>query len=131
MRLLLDSHIFLALLKRDSERLPPKLYDVLRHSETILFLSVVSLWEIALKARLGKLPLGVNANKLPQIAGEMALLLLPLTPKQAVWDLSPLPVTKDPFDRMLLAQCQAEGLRIVTVDRELVDHPLAWRPASA
>jgi len=130
-RLLLDSHIFLALLKRDTDRLPPKLFEALRHADSTLFLSAVSLWEISLKARLGKLPLGVNPDRLPQVAGDMALLLLPVTPMQAVWDLSPLPRTRDPFDRMLLAQCQTDDMRLVTLDRDLVDHPLAWRPASA
>ena len=34
-------------------------------------------------------------------------------------------MTRDPFDRMLLAQCQVEGLRLLTIDRALVAHPLA------
>jgi PIN domain nuclease of toxin-antitoxin system len=130
-RLLLDSHIFLALLERDREKLRPRLYAALRSSESILFLSVVSLWEISLKARLGKLLLDANPDRLPEVAADMALLLLSMTPEHAVWDLDPLPRTKDPFDRMLLAQCQAEDLRLVTLDRDLVDHPLAWRPPSA
>jgi PIN domain nuclease of toxin-antitoxin system len=41
----------------------------------------------------------------------------------------PEPDTRDPFDRLLLAQCQVEGLRLVTTDRVLAIHPLAWQPA--
>ena len=39
----------------------------------------------------------------------------------------PEPPTRDPFDRLLLAQCQTEGLQLVTIDRALVEHPLAFR----
>ena len=37
----------------------------------------------------------------------------------------PEPLTRDPFDRLLLAQCQIEGLRLVTIDRALVSHAMA------
>jgi len=37
----------------------------------------------------------------------------------------PEPETRDPFDRLLLAQCQVEGMKLVTVDRLLRQHPLA------
>ncbi|MGF1549428.1 MAG: hypothetical protein ACFBQW_02680 [Sphingomonadaceae bacterium] len=40
-------------------------------------------------------------------------------------------MTRDPFDRLLLAICQVERLRLLTTDQRLADHPLAWRPASA
>jgi PIN domain nuclease of toxin-antitoxin system len=39
----------------------------------------------------------------------------------------PEPPTRDPFDRLLLAQAQVEGLQLVTIDRALIDHPLAYR----
>ena len=37
------------------------------------------------------------------------------------------PVTKDPFDRLLLGVCASERKRLLTIDKALVDHPLAWR----
>ena len=42
-------------------------------------------------------------------------------------ELDPEPPTRDPFDRLLLAQCAVDNLRLVTVDRALAGHPLAWR----
>ena len=42
-------------------------------------------------------------------------------------DAEPEPQTRDPFDRLLLGQCQVENLRLVTLDRALAAHPLAWR----
>jgi PIN domain nuclease of toxin-antitoxin system len=130
-RLLLDSHIFLILLERETGRLSMEVGQALVGSTSILFVSAVSFWEIALKSRLGKLPLDVSPDRLPAIAEEMGILLLPITPAHAVHELTPLPRTRDPFDRMLLAQCQVENMQLVTLDRELVDHPLAWRPGSA
>jgi PIN domain nuclease of toxin-antitoxin system len=47
--------------------------------------------------------------------------------RHAVEALEELPPTRDPFDRLLLAQCQVEGMRLVTLDRALARHPLAWR----
>jgi PIN domain nuclease of toxin-antitoxin system len=43
----------------------------------------------------------------------------------ALASVEPEPATRDPFDRMLVAQCQIEGLRLLTIDRALVSHPLA------
>jgi PIN domain nuclease of toxin-antitoxin system len=52
---------------------------------------------------------------------------LPLVPRHALAPLSPPATHKDPFDEMLLIQAQVEGLRLLTRDRALLDHPLAYR----
>jgi PIN domain nuclease of toxin-antitoxin system len=129
-RLLLDSHIFLIITSRAWDDAPASYRRVLLDEDNHHFLSVASLWELALKARLGKLTLEVAPEELPQVALDFGIFLLAVSPQHAVHRLSPLPETNDPFDRMLLAQCQVEGLQLVTFDRKLVDHPLAWRPAA-
>ncbi len=91
--------------------------------------SAASLWEIAIKVRLAKLSLGGNLADLPDLLNSLGVPVLPIDDRHALASVTPEPPTRDPFDRMLLAQCQVEGLRLVTVDRALVDHPLAWRPA--
>jgi PIN domain nuclease of toxin-antitoxin system len=55
--------------------------------------------------------------------------ILDIDRHHATEDLLDLPATDDPIDRMLLAQCRVEGMRLVTADRALQRHPLAWRPA--
>ncbi len=45
----------------------------------------------------------------------------------AIADIGIEPVTKDPFDRLLLGVCAAEGMKLVTLDRALSNHPLAWQ----
>lgn len=93
------------------------------------FASVVNLWEIAIKARIGKLPFDGPLAGLPELVRSFGLTLLAIEASHVLADISPLPATRDPFDRLLLAQCQVEGLRLVTLDRVLAGHPLAWRAA--
>lgn len=90
-----------------------------------LSLSVASLWEIAIKTRLGKLNIPVPVDKAGDLARQMGLKVLPVTEVHAVTDLQVLPPTNDPFDRLLLSVAQSERLRLVTLDRSLIGHPLA------
>jgi PIN domain nuclease of toxin-antitoxin system len=94
-----------------------------------MFVSIASVWEMAIKARLGKLPLGMPVWELPVSVLAFGYTLLGIDQHHAIEDLLDEPATSDPFDRILLAQCQVEGMRLVTTDRALQAHPLAWRPA--
>ncbi|MEF0938709.1 type II toxin-antitoxin system VapC family toxin [Rhizobium sp. BR 362] len=127
MRLLLDTHIVLAVLRDDVIRRYPAIAKLLDEQVTIGFVSVASLWEIAIKTRLGKLDPGMP---LADIAGALAALrisVLPIDARHAVFAVDPEPETRDPFDRLLLAQCQADDMQFATVDRMLADHPLALK----
>jgi PIN domain nuclease of toxin-antitoxin system len=126
MRLLLDSQILVAILHSDIAALPA-IETVLQSSDNQMVVSAVSLWELAIKYRLGKLNLERPPGKLPVYVQSLGYLLLAVDHRHAIEDLKVAPPTRDPFDRMLLAQCQVEGLRLITIDRALVDHPLAWR----
>ena len=59
---------------------------------------------------------------------ELGYALLPIIAAHTVSEVDPWPDTNDPFDRLLLAVCRVEGLRLVTRDRRLAGHPLAWKP---
>lgn len=90
-----------------------------------VFVSMASLWELRIKANLGKLHLPANLG-----AGleESGLALLPIT-IQHIDALDGMPAHhKDPFDRMLVAQAQVEGMTVVTADRTLgqYDVPVLW-----
>jgi PIN domain nuclease of toxin-antitoxin system len=99
-----------------------------RVGDVIAFVSVASLWEIAIKSRLGKLDVGVSLADVPANVKSGGLKMLGIDVSHVLHTLDPEPPTRDPFDRLLLAQCHVEDLRLVTVDRALVDHPLAFRP---
>lgn len=125
LRLLLDTHVMLAILDERQFSLPPPLRERVLDSENDIYASVVSIWEIAIKHRLQKLRLGVPLMSLPSISEEMGHVILPIDQHHVLANLDPEPPTRDPFDRLLLAQCQVEGLRLVTLDRALAHHPLA------
>jgi PIN domain nuclease of toxin-antitoxin system len=112
-RLLLDSQVVLWSLQRP-ERLPAEVVAAITNPVNSVDVSVVSLWELAIKQSIGKLTVDGDLrehltlqafSELP-VLGDHAL---------AVRDL---PVHhRDPFDRLLIAQGRCEGLTIVTSDR--------------
>jgi PIN domain nuclease of toxin-antitoxin system len=93
--------------------------------------SAVSLWEIAIKGRLGKLTLQMSLENLPAQLAVLGIEILNLSLVHILTELEPSPSTNDLFDRMFLAVAQAERCQFVTLDQALHNHPLAWRPASA
>jgi len=124
MAVLLDTHILIDLFERAGEGLPAPVFQAANESA---FASVASLWEMAIKSRLGKLPLKTRLSRIPGALDELGLRLLPINGRHVLADVEIAPAARDPFDRLLLAQCQVEGLRLVTLDRALRQHPLAWR----
>jgi PIN domain nuclease of toxin-antitoxin system len=125
MRLLLDSHVIVGLVDETRQGFGGRIEELVASAESTLFCSVASLWEIAIKVRLGKLPLYGSLDSLPAVLDELNIAILAITEHHVLANLYPMPHTRDPFDRLLLAQCQVEGMRLVTIDRELAAHPLA------
>lgn len=105
----------------------PRYYSLFSQGREDAFVSVVSLWEISIKTRLGKLEPGMPLEKIPRFLQEAKLAVVCIDIPHVITAAEPEPLTRDPFDRLLLAQCQVEGLQLVTIDRLLVDHPMAFR----
>lgn len=121
MRLLLDTHALLWWFS-DDPALPASGRKAIAHSDSSIFVSAVSAWEISTKFRLGKLS---SATDLIQDFGGYLVRegfnSLPLSSDQGIRaGLLPGPL-KDPFDRMLIAQAQTEDLFIVS-NEEIFDH---------
>ena len=127
MRLLLDSHILLAMALKRLPDVSLAAARMLGRREIQAWASVASLWEIAIKTRLGKLDPGMPLDDLPDFLESVGLVILPVTAGHALTTVEPLPPTRDPFDRLLLAQCEVEQLSLLTLDRALRNHPLAAR----
>ena len=123
MAVLLDTHILLELLHAGGGA-------AAEWAEQPVFVSIASLWEISIKVRQGKLATGIPVAEIEESLEALGGAWLAITGVQAVAEVSPWPDTNDPFDRLLLAVCQIEDLRLVTRDSKLLDHPLAWRPAA-
>ena len=88
-----------------------------------LWFSVASIWEVVIKASLGRTDFEVDPNLLRRglLESDFAELTITGTHVTAVADLPPL--HKDPFDRILLAQARTEGLILVTGDAALARYP--------
>ncbi|MGO7632472.1 type II toxin-antitoxin system VapC family toxin [Rhizobium leguminosarum] len=129
MRVLLDTHIVIAIVQRKLTDRFPDVQRVLLDAATEGFVSVASLWEIAIKTRLGKLQPGLTLDVIPAYLQGTGLTILPIDIAHVAVAAAadPEPATRDPFDRLLLAQCKVQGLQLATVDRLLVGHPLALR----
>ena len=127
MRLLLDTNILVALTPDRLSTLGAGIADEIGSPDNVCFASVVSLWEIAIKKRIGKLDTKLPPAELANYFETMGVVLLPIGRDHVLAELQSEPKTRDPFDRLLLAVCQVEGLRLVTLDRALAAHALAWR----
>lgn len=127
MRLLLDTYIFIGLSRQTLFSDYPGLSSAILEKKSESFVSVASIWEIAIKTRLGKLDAGMSPERIADYCIGVGLRVLPIQAAHASAEIDPLPDTNDPFDRLLLAQCKVEGLQLVTADRALAEHPLSLR----
>lgn len=127
MRLLLDTNILIPLLSRNARTLPSAIVHMIEQAQHEMVASAASLWEMAIKMRIGKLQMDCHRADLPRLTRDLGLTELPISHAHAVADVFPEPTTRDPFDRLLLCQCEVESLKLVTLDRALATHPLAWR----
>ncbi|HMO58211.1 MAG TPA: type II toxin-antitoxin system VapC family toxin [Roseiflexaceae bacterium] len=116
MRLLLDTHSFLWFVT-DDPRLTTSAKQVIEDIDTELFLSMASVWEMAIKVSIGKLSLAqpIEAFVLSQLVlNSISLLDIALPHALAV---ATLPFHhRDPFDRLLIVQAQIEGWPLVSAD---------------
>ena len=128
MRVLLDTSYLFDFMDRpgmflDSER------RVLAARGTDCYVSAVSIWEMRLKHnvrhRSGERKSRFSPEDVAAALQDQDITFLPMTMRHAASELETPLEHKDPFDELLLVQAQEEGLRLLTVDRLLVDHPLA------
>jgi len=115
MRLLLDTHVFLWAVSAN-RRLKRATRDYLSQADAV-FVSAASIWEIAIKSRLGKID--ADPVALANAIEESGLQELSVSAKHAA-AVAALPLHHtDPFDRLLLAQAFMEPLRLITADKAL------------
>jgi PIN domain nuclease of toxin-antitoxin system len=123
-RLLLDTHALLSLLFKDG-RLSVPAHEAMERADAQLIVSVVSVWEIAIKRSTGKLEAPDNVIERIEEAGTE---MLTITARHA-HATGALPFHhRDPFDRLLIAQAQLERCAIITGDSAFpaYDVPVVW-----
>ena len=123
MSLLLDTHAFLWWQFKD-RRLSLAAREAIT-STTTVFVSIASAWEAAIKAALGRMQLPESFARGIEASGFKSL---PITLAHTERVITLPRHHGDPFDRMLIAQAQAEALTIVSRDRwfEPYDVPVIW-----
>jgi PIN domain nuclease of toxin-antitoxin system len=113
--LLLDTHALLWWLL-DDPALPARARQAIEDADEVR-VSAASVWEVALKQRLGKLPeLGIAAAELPALTRDSGFLPLPVEDRHAAAVASLPQHHRDPFDHLLIAQAQIEQLVLLSRD---------------
>ena len=125
MKLLLDSHAFLWWLVEDP-KLGAEAWQAVADPSSTVHISAATVWELSIKAALGKLDLdGVD---LVEEIEENGFVELPMTARHALAAASLPRHHEDPFDRMLIAQAHTEGLTVITRDPAFRAYGIALLP---
>ena len=93
-----------------------------------IYVSIASLWEIAIKQTLGKLTIDATPQGVAQLCRDNTIDILPVTIAH-LERLHSLPyVHRDPFDRLIIAQAQEENLTIISKDARMAGYnvPVLW-----
>ena len=111
---LLDTHTLLWFL-RDSPQLSSKALELIT-TENKVYVSIASLWEIAIKKSIGKLEFEHSIEKIAELCHEKDILILQIQPKYFDKIIKLPNIHNDPFDRLIIAQAIIENLVIITKD---------------
>lgn len=124
MKLLLDTCTFLWAIEGGAE-LSARAREALVDPDNDVFLSAASVWEIAVKHALGRLPLPEPPDRyVPEQRSARGIVALPIDEDAALQLVRLPPLHRDPFDRMLICQALAGALTVVTPDEEIARYPV-------
>lgn len=125
-RFLLDTHTFLWWLN-DSPQLGPRCRQMISNDRNQIFVSAATTWEISIKMAIGKLRAPEDMDSVVEDEG-FSKLPISLYHGQLAGSLPE--HHRDPFDRMLIAQAQAEGLILITAEENISLYNLLLKSAS-
>ena len=129
-RFLLDTHVWLWL-QTEPERVRQEVLERLRDPAQVLLLSAASSWEIALKHRLGKLPLPDAPDRyVPDRMRRSGTTGLAVEHAHALAVAALPDHHRDPFDRLLIAQARHLGVPLVSADPMLAPYDVELIPAA-
>lgn len=122
MSYILDTHVVLWFL--NGEKLSPKLQNIIISSDN--FVSVVSLWEVAIKMNLGKYHFAGGFSAFCELVRQNSFEVLPIKDEhiQSVFEL-PF-IHKDPFDRLIIATAKYENIPLISADGNIHQCDVDW-----
>jgi PIN domain nuclease of toxin-antitoxin system len=122
---LLDTNIFLWCIGGRKSRLSRRAAKFVEDEDAELLLSAVSIWEIALKARAGKLEIPEEKSFFQEQMGLLGIRSVLAIDATHIFELFNLPDHhRDPFDRLLVAQCIAERIPLIASDAAVRRYPI-------
>ena len=121
MKILLDTNALIWFANGD-KKLSQNAIDSIENPENEQFVSVASIWEIAIKKSIGKLDFPFDLNNLVDILENNGFFILDILSKHATAiEILPL-VHRDPFDRIIFAQALTEEMQLISVDKIFDDY---------
>lgn len=123
MDILLDTHTLIWFLNGDIN-LPDNVRDSIENPENYKTVSIASIWEIAIKTSLGKFKFPKGFNSFLQLVEESGFDILPITIEHSIIIASLEFIHRDPFDRMMVAQCMADDYVLATKDDKMKGYPI-------
>ena len=120
-KVLLDTHVLLWWLE-GGVKLSRRAHNAIQNPETSVLVSAASAWEIAIKSKAGKLEAGPLVADFHKELEQEGFAELPISADHAVRAGFLKGPHKDPFDRMLIAQAQAENLVVISKDKLFDDY---------
>ncbi|MDO5090242.1 MAG: type II toxin-antitoxin system VapC family toxin [Cardiobacteriaceae bacterium] len=126
MKILFDTHVLLWIALDQKEKFSRKSLALLENADQDFYVSVASIWEIAIKASLQKTDFQIDPRQMVFQMQEAGIHLLPIACEH-IFHLAQLPsIHRDPFDRLLLAQAETEKMYLMTADSKLLQYASAW-----
>lgn len=128
MDLLLDTHTFIWFISGDAA-LPQKALNAIKSVENKCFISIASLWEIAIKSSLKKLELKSDFNRIIDQLADNDIEILPITFEHLQRVLTLEFHHRDPFDRIIISQALVENLTIISKDEHFPSYTekILWK----
>jgi PIN domain nuclease of toxin-antitoxin system len=120
---LIDTHTFLWHIS-DNPLLPLSIKTLIENPKNNISISIISLWEIAIKLNINKLTLQVSFKELKAILLRFDIKIIPIRFEHTETYLTLSPHHKDPFDRMLISQAITENFIIVGADEIFDKYPI-------
>ncbi len=127
MRLLLDTHAVIWFVE-ENPALSTSANAAIKNPVNSIYISVATLWELAIKVGLGKLKLPKPVEALATDLQDSGALFVPIVAEHAMATRALPWHHRDPFDRMIIVQAQLDGLTLVTCDSIFTKYsvPLLW-----
>jgi len=123
----LDTHTAIWFLK-DGSALSKAAYDIITEPSNPLYISIASVWELAIKISIGKMNFTGKIPKFVELVEENNITIIPIeTYYLPILNILP-SIHRDPFDRMLIATAMVENMTLISADKDIARYnvPLVW-----